>query len=91
MDYKEAIEFIKNEINYNYNGQNEELQNRLYLFNCRMEDIISLLQRGEKYQQILIKIGEIADDVHYHNDAEYNCEKISELIKEAKQDEADNK
>ena len=52
MEVKEAIEWIKNEINYNYNGQNEELRNRLYLFNCGMEDIISLLQQGEKYRQM---------------------------------------
>ena len=30
--------------------------------------------------KLLLEIKKIADDVHYYNDAEYNCEYISELI-----------
>jgi len=32
--------------------------------------------------KLLLKIKKIADDVHYHNDAENNCELISEFISE---------
>jgi len=30
--------------------------------------------------ELLLKIKKIADDVHYHNDGENNCEYISEFI-----------
>jgi len=53
MNTKEAIEFCKGEINYNYNGQNNELRNRLYLFKCAMKEVIALLKCGEKFEQIM--------------------------------------
>lgn len=30
----------------------------------------------------LLKLKEIADDIHYYNDAEMNCETISKMIEE---------
>jgi len=52
MKAKEAIEFCKNESSYNYNGQNKELQNRLRLFNFGLEQVVTLLQRGEKFEKM---------------------------------------
>jgi len=36
----------------------------------------------EEMIKLLLEIKKIADDVHYYNDGEYNCEYISELISE---------
>ena len=56
MEVKEAIEFCKNQINYNYNGQNEEIQRALRIFNYGLEQVISLLQQGEKDRRTLNKL-----------------------------------
>ena len=97
MEVNEAIEWIKNEINYNYNGQNEELRNRLYLFNCGMEDIISLLQQGEAYKQIAEELCDLIISKAMNDNADNDILELEQrryeldkkyFPKEAKKDEA---
>ena len=95
MDVKGAVKFLRNHFKI---GIYEKISLDIISLLKRLEkyekcEVISelLVDENKKYRQILIKIREIADDVHYHNDAEYNCEKISELIKEANPNEANNR
>jgi len=77
MNTKEAIEFCKNQQNYNYNGQNEEIQRCLRIFNYGLEEVISLLQQGEKYQQIVERV---ENEVVYNDEGNYKHSWSDELI-----------
>jgi len=40
------------------------------------------MMKKKELINLLLEIKKIADDVHYYNDANFNCEYISGLIKE---------
>jgi len=56
MNTEEAIEFCKNQQNYNYNGQNEEIQRALRIFNCGLDEVITLLMRGSAFEKMFREV-----------------------------------
>ena len=88
MNTKEAIEFCKNQQNYNYNGHDEKIQRALRIFNYGLEEVISLLQQGEAYEAMWGELEKKFKILHkdYETGEEYYTGVINESdIKELKQ------